>query len=416
MITHEQCCYWDQEDELKKFKDEFALPENIIYLDGNSLGARPKKSLEVAQHIIAKEWGEDLIKSWNKADWWGLPTRLGVKVAQLIGAEKGEVVISDSTTLNLFKVLSAAVKIQAEKFPERKIIVAEKDAFPTDIYIIEGFIDLIHQGYQVELIDGTDDLSRVLAKDVAVVVLSHVNYRTGYFYDMESINQQIHAKDALIIWDLCHSVGAVPMDLNQSNSDFAIGCTYKYLNGGPGSPALLWVNRKHRDQFWQPLSGWWSHKKPFDMAQHYEPANSIRRYLCGTQPIISMSLIECGIDIFLQADMQQIRVKSLKLTDLFIQLVQQECAQFGFELITPLNHKYRGSHVSYRHEFGYEIIQALIARGVIGDYREPEVLRFGITPLYLGFEDIWNAVQQLKQIMLNSEWKNERYLVRSEVT
>ncbi len=321
MITREQCLYWDQEDELKKFKDEFALPEGVIYLDGNSLGARPKKSLAVAQHIISQEWGEDLINSWNKADWWGLPTRLGDKVAKLIGAEKGEVVISDSTTLNLFKVLSAAVKIQADKFPEHKIIVAEKDAFPTDIYIIEGFIDLIQKGYQVELIDGVEDLSRALEKDVAVVVLSHVNYRTGYFYDMASINEQIHSKDALVIWDLCHSVGAVPMHLNQTDSDFAIGCTYKYLNGGPGSPALLWVNEKHRDQFWQPLSGWWSHKKPFDMAQHYEPANSIRRYLCGTQPVISMSLIECGVDIFLHVDMQKIREKSLKLTDLFIQLV-----------------------------------------------------------------------------------------------
>ncbi|MEB3791299.1 kynureninase [Acinetobacter sp. IK40] len=416
MISYQQCLDWDQQDQLKVFKDEFALPENVIYLDGNSLGARPKKSLNYAQHIIQQQWGEDLINSWNKADWWGLPTRLGDKVGQLIGAKTGETVISDSTTLNLFKVLSAAVKIQAAQFPQRKIIVAEKDAFPTDIYIIEGFIDLINQGYQVELIEGAKELEQVLEKDVAVVVLSHVNYRTGYFYDMSTINQRIHAKKALIIWDLCHSVGAVPMDLNQTSTDFAIGCTYKYLNGGPGSPALLWVNPKHRDQFWQPLSGWWGHKKPFDMAQHYEPANNIRRYLCGTQPIISMSLIECGVDIFLKTDMQKIREKSLQLTDLLMALIEQECSEFGFELITPQDHQYRGSHVSYQHPHGYEIIQALIARGVIGDYREPEVLRFGITPLYLGFEDIWHAVQHLKAIMQQQEWKNERYLVRSEVT
>lgn len=416
MVTYEQCLYWDKEDELSIFKNEFALPNNVIYLDGNSLGARPKKSLNYAHHIIQQEWGEDLINSWNKADWWGLPTRLGDKVGQLIGAKAGETIVSDSTTLNLFKVLSAAVKIQAEKYPQRKIIVAEKDAFPTDIYIIEGFINLINQGYQVELIEGPEGLNNVLRSEVAVVVLSHVNYRTGYFYDMAAINQQIHDHNALIIWDLCHSVGAVAMDLNQTNSDFAIGCTYKYLNGGPGSPALLWVNPKHRDQFWQPLSGWWGHKKPFDMAQHYEPANNIRRYLCGTQPIISMSLIECGVDIFLKADMQKIREKSLKLTDLFIALVHQECAEFGFELITPQEHQYRGSHVSYQHPHGYEIVQALIARGVIGDYREPEVLRFGITPLYLGFEDIWNAVQHLKAIMHHQEWKNESYLVRGAVT
>ena len=233
---------------------------------------------------------------------------------------------------------------------------------------------------------------------------------------MTDINRQIHATNALVIWDLCHSVGAVAMDLNQSESDFAIGCTYKYLNGGPGSPALLWVNAKHTEKFWQPLSGWWGHKKPFDMAQHYQPADSIRRYLCGTQPIISMSLIECGLDIFLKTSMQKIRAKSLKLTDLFIALVHQECAEFGFELITPLDHHDRGSHVSYRHAHGYEIIQALIARGVIGDYREPEVLRFGVTPLYLGFEDIWQAVKQLKAIMLHNEWKNESYLVRAAVT
>ncbi len=416
MITLEQCLYWDKEDELKQFKDEFALPKDVIYLDGNSLGARPKNSLNYAQHIITQEWGEDLINSWNKADWWGLPVRLGDKVGQLIGAKQGETVITDSTTLNLFKVLSAAVKLQAAKHPERKIIVAEKEAFPTDIYIIEGFIDLINQGYQVELIDGVNDLDQILESEVAVVVLSHVNYRTGYFYDMAEINNKIHAKNALIIWDLCHSVGAVPMDLNATNSDFAIGCTYKYLNGGPGSPALLWVNPKHRDEFWQPLSGWWSHKKPFDMAQHYEPANNIRRYLCGTQPIVSMSLIECGVDIFLKSSMQKIREKSLKLTDLFINLVNQECSEYGFELITPTDHQYRGSHVSYQHPQGYEIIQALIARGVIGDYREPEVLRFGITPLYLGFEDIWNAVQALKAIMQHNEWKNESYLVRGAVT
>ncbi|MPW45003.1 kynureninase [Acinetobacter guerrae] len=416
MITHEQCCYWDEEDELKHLKDEFVLPEGVVYLDGNSLGARPKKSLAYAQHIIQQQWGEDLINSWNKADWWGLPTRLGDKVGQLIGANAGETIISDSTTLNLFKVLSAAVKIQAEKYPDRKVIVAEKEVFPTDIYIIEGFIDLINQGYRIELINGADDLAEVLASEVAVVVLSHVNYRTGYLYDMTDINRQIHAANALVIWDLCHSVGAVAMDLNQSESDFAIGCTYKYLNGGPGSPALLWVNAKHTEKFWQPLSGWWGHKKPFDMAQHYQPADSIRRYLCGTQPIISMSLIECGLDIFLKTSMQKIRAKSLKLTDLFIALVHQECAEFGFELITPLDQHDRGSHVSYRHAHGYEIIQALIARGVIGDYREPEVLRFGVTPLYLGFEDIWQAVQQLKAIMLHNEWKNESYLVRAAVT
>lgn len=417
MITFDQCQAWDSEDPLKNVKNDFALPADVIYLDGNSLGARPRKSLALAQEVITQQWGEDLINSWNKADWWGLPTRLGDKVAKLIGANAGETIISDSTSLNLFKVLSAAVSIQAENKPERKVIIAEKDVFPTDIYMIEGFINLLNQGYQLVLIENQDDLSKHLAsQQVAVVVLSHVNYRTGYLYDMAVLNQQVHAEGALLIWDLCHSVGAVTIELNKTDSDFAIGCTYKYLNGGPGSPALLWVNQKHQNQAGQPLSGWWGHNKPFNMADHYEPAQGIRRFLCGTQPILSMSLIECGLDIFLDTNMQTIREKSLKLTDLFMALVEQECADFGFELITPTSHHYRGSHVSYKHPNGYQIIQALIARGVIGDYREPAVLRFGVTPLYLSHVDMWNAVQAIKQVMTLAEWQNEKYQVRAQVT
>lgn len=417
MITYDQCIAWDNEDPLKNFKYDFALPADVIYLDGNSLGARPRKSLVLAQEVLTQQWGEDLINSWNKADWWGLPTRLGDKLAPLIGANAGETIISDSTSLNLFKVLSAAVNIQAETYPERKIIVAEKDVFPTDIYMIEGFIQLVNQGYQLVLIENLDDLSKTLAsQQVAAVVLSHVNYRTGYLYDMAALNKQVHAHDALLIWDLCHSVGAVAIELNKTNSDFAIGCTYKYLNGGPGAPALLWVNSKLQNKAGQPLSGWWGHNKPFNMADHYEPAQGIRRFLCGTQPILSMSLIECGLDIFLNTDMQIVRDKSLKLTDLFMALVEQECAEFGFELITPKSHQYRGSHVSFKHPQGYQIIQALIARGIIGDYREPEVLRFGVTPLYLSHADIWNAVQALKQVMHLGEWKQEKYQVRAQVT
>lgn len=417
MITLEQCRAWDAEDELHHFKADFALPKNTIYLDGNSLGARPKTALSRAQEVVSQEWGEDLINSWNKADWWGLSTRLGDKVAQLIGANAGETVISDSTTLNLFKSLSAAIKIQTEIAPERKVIIAEKEVFPTDLYIIEGYIDLVKQGYELVLIEHPDELEHTLkAHQTAVVVLSHVNYRSGYFYDMEQVNKTVHQHGALVIWDLCHSAGAVPIDLNKTESDFAISCTYKYLNGGPGSPAFIWVNAKHQNKFWQPLSGWWGHQRPFDMADHYEPAQGIRRFLCGTQSILSMSLIECGLDIFLKTDMQKIRQKSLNLTDLFMALVNQECAEFGFELITPAQHEKRGSHVSYCHENGYAIIQALVARGVIGDYREPVVLRFGVTPLYLSYEDIWNAIQHLKQVMLNEEWKDGKYLVRGQVT
>lgn len=416
MITLEQCQAWDKEDKLAKFKEQFDIPKGTLYLDGNSLGAMPKNSLARATEIITKEWGTDLIQSWNTAGWWDLPVKLGNQVAKLIGANPDETVVTDSTSVNIYKVLVSAVRIQAEKHPNKKIIIAEKDSFPTDLYIIQGFIELMNDGYELKLIDHADDLPATINDKTAVVLLSHVNYRTGYFYDMTGTNQLVHSHNALIIWDLCHSVGAVPIDLNKTDADFAIGCTYKYLNGGPGSPALVWVNSKYHNSINQPLSGWWGHEKPFAMSQEYVPSAGIRRYLCGTQPIVSLGLVACGLDIFLQTNMNDLREKSLKLTDLFIELVNQECAEFNLKLITPLDHKHRGSHVSFRHPEGYAAIQALIARKVIGDYREPEVLRFGVTPLYLGFEDIWNAVQHIKAVFANREWDNPKYKERSQVT
>lgn len=416
MITLAQCQAWDKNDSLASFKQKFDIPENTIYLDGNSLGALPKSALSRATEIISKEWGINLIQSWNTAGWWNLPITLGNQMSQLIGANDDETVLTDSTSINLYKVLVSAIRIQQKNSQHKKVIIAEKDSFPTDLYIIQGFIDLMNEGYELKLIDHADDLAKILDDNTAVVVLSHVNYRTGYLHAMEETNQLVHQYNALIIWDLCHSVGAVPIDLNATNSDFAIGCTYKYLNAGPGAPAILWVNKRHQHSASQPLSGWWGHAKPFDMAPDYIPSTGIRRYLCGTQPIISLGLASCGIDIFLQTNMQQIREKSLKLTDLFITLIEQECAEFNLELITPREHKYRGSHVSFRHPEGYAAIQALIARNVIGDYREPEVLRFGITPLYLGFEDIWNAVQHIKAVFTNQEWDNPKYKERSQVT
>ncbi|WP_370387892.1 kynureninase [Snodgrassella alvi] len=416
MITQEQCQQWDASDKLAAFKTQFELPQGIIYLDGNSLGAKPRHSSERAQSVINQQWGTDLINSWNKAGWWDLPLRLGNKIGQLIGARENETVVTDTTSLNLFKVLAAAVDIQQQKDNRRKIIIAERDSFPTDIYMIEGFMALINQGYQLQLIDTPADLADSINQHTAVVVLSHVNYRTGYLHNMASTNELVHSHGALLIWDLCHSIGAVPIDLNSSNSDFAIGCTYKYLNGGPGAPAMLWVHQRYQTAFSQPLSGWWGHEKPFDMAVSYTPADNIRRYLCGTQPIVSMSLIECGVDIFLQTDMQAVRHKSLQLTDLLINLTEQECAGLGLTLITPRKHEHRGSHVSLRHPHGYAIVQALIARGVIGDYREPEVIRLGVTPLYLSYTDIWQAVQHLKQVLINQEWAQPKFHTRGQVT
>lgn len=415
MITFEQCQQWDAEDELANLKSQFDLPQGVIYLDGNSLGAKPIKAMDCAQQVINQQWGTDLINSWNKAGWWDLPVRLGNKIGQLVGARENETVVTDTTSMNLFKVLATAIGIQ-QQHPTRKTIIAERDSFPTDLYMIEGFMALINQGYKLQLIDQPEDLPLYLDEQTAVVVLSHVNYRTGYLHDMAAVNQQAHAQGALIIWDLCHSIGAVPIDLNGSNSDFAIGCTYKYLNGGPGSPAMLWVHSRYQTAFNQPLSGWWGHAKPFAMDVSYTPADNVRRYLCGTQPIVSMSLVECGVDIFLQTDMQALRQKSLRLTDVLIQLLEQECAGYDLTLITPREHLHRGSHISVRHPHGYAIVQALIARGVIGDYREPEVIRLGVTPLYLSFCDIWQAVQHLKQVLVSQEWAQPQFQTRRQVT
>lgn len=416
MITLKQCQAWDQADELAPLRQEFDLPEGVIYLDGNSLGALPRNAMTRAQDVIRREWGADLINSWNKAGWWELPTRLGDQLAPLVGAGAGEVVVTDTTSINLYKAVANAVRIQQRQHPARKVILAERDAFPTDLYMIQGLIEFMGRGHVLQLVDRPEDLAAAVTEETAVVVLSHVNYRTGYLHDLLAVSRLVHDRGALVVWDLCHSIGAVPIDLKAADADFAIGCTYKYLNGGPGAPAMLWANPRHRVDFWQPLSGWWGHAKPFDMAIDYVPDRGIRSFLCGTQPIVSLALVACGVEVFLKTDMQVVRRKSLALTDLFIQLVEQECAGQGMELITPLDHESRGSHVSFRHPEGYAVVQALIARGVIGDYREPEVARFGVTPLYLRFVDIWDAVQHLKAVLDAREWDQPRFRQRAAVT
>lgn len=413
----------DKIDSLAGFRARFSLPEGLIYLDGNSLGPLPLGAAERAAEVINNEWAQGLIRSWNTAGWFDLPTRLGDKLAKLIGGNDGETVVTDTTSLNLFKALASAVRIQQQDAPGRRVILTERDNFPTDIYIAEGISDFLNsvkaetgEHYEVRLIDENLTLAEALDDSVAVVALSHVNYRTGAMWDMAGVSAAAHAAGALVIWDLAHAAGAVPVDLNGANADYAVGCTYKYLNGGPGSPAFIWVNARHQGRFWQPLTGWWSHSAPFAMADSYTAASDVRRFLCGTQPITSMAMIECGLDVSLEADMGHVRAKSLALTDLFISLVEERCGQFGLELITPENHAERGSHVSFRHPEGYAIIQALTDRGVIGDYREPEVLRFGITPLYLSYTDIWDAVEVLRDILETGSWDVPAYKARNAVT
>lgn len=422
-ITREELEVLDQQDELGQFKDRFVLPDGVIYLDGNSLGPLPVGAAERAAEVVKQEWGQGLIRSWNAAGWFDMPTRLGDKLGRLLGANPGETVVTDTTSLNLFKALASALRIQQVDGPGRRVIITERDNFPTDIYIAEGLADLLNSvsaetgtDYEVRLIDTEAELRDALGPDTAVVSLSHVNYRTGAMWDMAGVTAAAHAAGALAIWDLAHAAGAVPVELNAANADYAVGCTYKYLNGGPGSPAFIWVNARHQDRFWQPLSGWWSHRAPFAMAEHYAPASDVRRFMCGTQPITSLAVVETGLDVSLAADMHQLRAKSLELTDLFIELVESRCAGYGLELVTPRGHGERGSHVSFRHAGGYGIMAALIDRGVIGDYREPEVLRFGVTPLYLSRTDIWDAVQILREILHTGAWQREEYAVRNAVT
>jgi kynureninase len=401
-MTHRpDCLTRDAQDPLAQLREQFDLPAGVIYLDGNSLGARPKAALARAQDVIAREWGHDLIRSWNTAGWFDLPKRLGNRLAPLIGAAADEIVVTDTTSLNLFKALSAAVHLQAQNGANfaRRVIVTERSNFPTDIYMAQGLSSWLDRGYTVKLVDSAEQIPAAIDGDTAVLMLTHVNYRTGYQHDMAALTALAHQCGVVTVWDLAHSAGAVPVDLHAAEADFAVGCTYKYLNGGPGAPAFIWVPKRHQAGFTQPLSGWWGHAAPFAMAPDFAPTEGIGRALCGTQPVVSLAMVECGLDVFAQTSMAAIREKSLALTDLFIELVEARCSGHPLELVTPRAHAQRGSQVSFTHPHGYAVMAALIARGVIGDYREPEIMRFGFTPLYTSYTDVWDAVEILKQIL-----------------
>ena len=416
MTSRTHCQTLDAQDPLAPLRDQFALPEGVIYLDGNSLGARPVAALARAQAVIAEEWGNGLIRSWNSAGWADLSQRLGNRLAPLIGAGEAEVVITDTTSINLFKVLSAALSVQRQRQPQRKVIVSEASNFPSDLYIAEGLAALLQQGYSLRLVNSPDELPAAIDQDTAVVMITHVNYKTGYMHDMQALTALSHECGALAIWDLAHSAGAVPIDLHQAGADYAIGCTYKYLNGGPGSQAFVWVNPALVELVTQPLSGWFGHSRQFAMESNYVAGKGITRYLCGTQPITSLAMVESGLDTFAATDMQQLRAKSLALTSLFMDLVAQECAGFPLTLNTPVDTRCRGSQVSYEHPQGFAVVQALIERGVIPDYREPRIMRFGFTPLYIGFEDVWSAVAVLKDILQSKSWDQPQFHQRGAVT
>jgi kynureninase len=415
-VDRAHCQQLDALDPLAPLRQQFDLPAGMIYLDGNSLGAQPRAAISRAMQVIQAEWGQQLIQSWNKAGWFELPSRLGNLLAPLIGADADEVVITDTTSINLFKAIAAALHLQAQgnESASRKVIITERSNFPTDIYMAEGITTWLDRGYRLHLIDTPEELATAINHETALVMLTHVNYRTGYLHDMASVTRLAHQHGALCLWDLAHSAGAVPVDLHHANADFAVGCCYKYLNGGPGAPAFIWVPQRHQAAFQHPLTGWWGHAAPFAMQATFSPTPGIRRALCGTQAIVSLAMIEPGLDIFGQTSMTAIRQKSLALTDLFIQLVEERCARHALSLVTPQSHAQRGSHVSFKHEHAYALIQALIERGVVGDYREPGIMRFGFTPLYTSFTEVWDAVEHLHDLLERHDYRTD--IKRNAVT
>jgi kynureninase len=423
MITREDCLREDGRDPLAPLRDLFALErvdaEGVIYLDGNSLGALPKAAIPRIREVVEAEWGAGLIRSWNAAGWIDLSVRIGDKIARLIGAKPGDVTVADSTSVNLFKALSAAVALN----PGRLRLLSERTNFPTDLYIAETFAR--DRGLELVLVDH-DAIASHLDDRVAALMLTHASYRTGRMYDMASVTRSAHDAGAIMLWDLAHTAGAVPVDLHAADADIAVGCGYKYLNGGPGSSAFIWVHPRHtarmdRERWRQPLSGWLGHAAPFAFSAEYEPAAGMARFICGTPPVLSMAALECGVDTLLAAGdhggMAAIRNKSLALTDLFISLIEQRCADHGFTVVTPRDHALRGSQVSLSHpDDAYAIMQALIARGVIGDFRPPDIMRFGFTPLYTRFADVWDAVDRLQDVMATGGWREARFAVRAAVT
>jgi kynureninase len=428
MNSRDDALALDADDPLAPLRAQFDIPDGLIYLDGNSLGVLPRATAARVQQVVTEEWGQGLIRSWNSAGWIDLPQRVGDKIARLVGAGAGELAVADSTSVNLFKVLSAALAIVHADAPQRRVIVSERSNFPTDLYIAESLAR--QHGCVLELVDDADEIPARLRDDVAVLMLTHVNYRTGRMHDMAALTAAAHAAGVLTIWDLAHSAGAVPVDLHASGADFAVGCGYKYLNGGPGAPAFVWAHPRHADRFWQPLSGWMGHAAPFEFTPDYRPAPGITRYLCGTPAVLAMAALECGVDTVLAAEplggMAALRAKSLAMTRAFAARVEARCAGHGLSLVSPRDDALRGSQVCLAHpEIGYPVVQALIARGVIGDFRAGDrtrpsgawdILRFGFTPLYLRFVDVWDAVEHLAEVLERGEWREARFNRKAAVT
>lgn len=402
----------DGADPLAGYRDRFHIPKGLIYLDGNSLGPAPKAALDMLRTAAETEWAEDLISSWNKAGWFDLPVRLGDMIAPVIGADPGEVVVCDTTSINIYKTLHAGLSLR----PDRKVIVAEGGSFPTDLYVAEGVLatrpDLT---LRLEGVDGPD-LEDLVDTKVAVVLANQVDYRSGRRRDVAAVTARIHAAGAVVVWDLCHSGGVMEVGLEDAGADLAVGCTYKYLNGGPGSPAFVYCAKRHQQAVRQPLSGWWGHERPFDFARSFAPDPGIRCFLCGTQPILSLRGLEAGLALAAEADLAAVRAKSVALTERFIALVEARCTGHGIGVFSPREAELRGSQVALTHPEGYAIVQALITRGVVGDFRMPDILRFGFAPLYLRHADVVEAARQLEDVLASAAWNAPAFRERAAVT
>ena len=437
-ITRDDALALDAADVLAPLRQQFNIPDGLVYLDGNSLGVLPRTTAGRVQQVIQQEWGVGLIGSWNSAGWMALPQRIGDKIAGLVGAGPGQVVVADSTSVNLYKVLSAALAMRADAVPGgtggRTVIVSERSNFPTDLYIAQSVGRQF--GATLRLVDSPDEIPAALDNTCAVLMLTQVNYRTGHLHGMAALSAAAHAVGALTVWDLAHSAGALPVALTDDGADFAVGCGYKYLNGGPGAPAFAWVRPAHVARAWQPLAGWMGHAAPFAFDPGYQPAPGMARYLCGTPPVLAMAALDCGVDTLLAArplgGMAALRAKSLALTRLFIDAVGQQAGGHGLQLVSPDDDAQRGSQVCLGFAPGsagdlagaaYAVVQALIARGVVGDFRAgdaatglADILRFGVTPLYTRFVDVWDAVAQLRAVLATEEWRQPRFNQRGGVT
>lgn len=410
MTTRADAEALDAADELGALRADFALPPNVVYLDGHSLGALPRAAAARVREVVEREWGEGLVQSWNAAGWIDLPARVAAEVAPLVGASADEVAVADSTSVNLFKLLAGALRLR----PGRRVILSEQENFPTDLYVAQGLASLV-EGVTLRAVPRAE-LAAGLDDAVAVLMLSHVDFRSGELHDMAAWTRAAHEAGALVLWDLSHSAGALPVDLAGCGADLAVGCGYKYLNGGPGAPAFAFVARRHHAAFESPLTGWMGHADPFAFDTRYRPAPGISRLLCGTPPILSLAALECGVLGVARAGVARLRAKSIALTELFVRLVEQEAAGLGLALASPREPQRRGSQVSLRHAEGYAVVRALAARGVIADFRAPDVLRFGFAPACLRFADVWDAVAALRAVMAAREWERPEHRARARVT